>query len=61
MLGYSGYVDAEVAAGQLVYPFQLSVPTGKGYHLVYRKERLADPRVLAFRDWIRTEVASTGD
>lgn len=61
VLGYSGYVDAEVAAGKLVYPFALTVPTGKGYHLVYRKERLADPRVLAFRDWVRTEVASTGD
>lgn len=58
LLGYSGYVDVEVAAGQLVYPFDLSVATGKGYHLAYRKERLADPRVQAFRDWVMAEAAA---
>lgn len=57
LLGYSGYVDTEVAAGSLVYPFALSVPTGKGYYLVYRRERLADPRVQAFRDWVMSETA----
>lgn len=57
LLGYSGYVDTEVAAGLLVYPFDLSVSTGKGYHLVYRRERLADPRVQAFRDWVLSETA----
>ena len=57
LLGYSGYVDSEVAAGSLVYPFDLSVPTGKGYYLVYRKERLADPRVQAFREWVMAETA----
>jgi len=33
------------------------VATGKGYYLVYRKERLADPRVRAFRDWVMAEAA----
>src|SRR3546814_19372879 len=60
LLGYSGYVDAEVAAGALVYPFDLRVPTGKGYHLVYRKERLVDPRVRAFREWVKSEAAGDG-
>ena len=58
LLGYSGYVDAEVAAGLLAYPFDLSVSTGKGYHLVYRRERLADPRVQAFRDWVLSETTT---
>jgi LysR family glycine cleavage system transcriptional activator len=57
LLGYSGYVDAELAAGLLVRPFQLSVDTGNGYYLVYPKERLADPRVRAFRDWVLSETA----
>jgi LysR family transcriptional regulator, glycine cleavage system transcriptional activator len=61
LLGYSGYIDVEVAAGQLVYPFELSVSTGKGYHLVYRKERLGDPRVRAFRDWVMAEAAADGN
>ncbi|GAB4227881.1 MAG: transcriptional regulator GcvA [Kiloniellaceae bacterium] len=58
VLGYSGYVDSEVGAGLLVQPFDLSVPTGKGYYLVYRRERLSDPRVRAFRDWILDETAA---
>lgn len=57
-LGYSGYVDAELAAGLLVRPFKLSVDTGNGYYLVYAKERLTDPRVRAFRDWVLSEVAN---
>ena len=56
MLGYSGYVDQELASGTLVQPFDLSVPTGRGYYLVYRHERLADPRVRKFRDWVLSET-----
>ncbi|MEQ9609988.1 MAG: LysR substrate-binding domain-containing protein, partial [Kiloniellaceae bacterium] len=58
LLGYSGYVDAELTAGLLVRPFELSVDTGNGYYLVYLKERLADPRVRAFRDWAMAEAAA---
>ncbi|NIA69109.1 LysR family transcriptional regulator [Pelagibius litoralis] len=57
LLGYSGYLEKEIAAGLLTYPFDISVPTGKGYHLVYRRDRLADPRVRAFRDWVLSETA----
>lgn len=60
VLGYSGYVDEEVAAGLLVQPFDVSVPTGKGYYLVYLKERLGDPRVRAFLDWVLSETESAG-
>jgi LysR family glycine cleavage system transcriptional activator len=58
LLGYSGYVDEEIAAGLLAHPFDLRVFTGKGYHLVYRRERLADPRVRAFRDWVLAEAVA---
>lgn len=61
LLGYSDYIDAEIAGGRLVHPFDLRVPTGKGYHLVYRKERLADPRVSAFRDWVLSERKVEGE
>ncbi len=56
VLGYSGYVDAEVAAGALVRPFDLIVPISRGYHLVYVQERLADPRIRVFRDWVLSEA-----
>lgn len=55
ILGYSGFVEAEIAAGVLVQPFKLTVPVRKGYHLVYAGERLTDPRVRAFRDWVISE------
>jgi LysR family glycine cleavage system transcriptional activator len=58
LLGYSGYVENEIAAGTLVRPFDLQVKTGKGYFLVYQKERLADARVRAFRDWVSAETAA---
>lgn len=61
LLGYSGYIDAELQAGLLVQPFDLQVATGKGYHLVYRKERLGDPRVRAFRDWVLAEASGAAD
>ncbi|HMB47821.1 MAG TPA: LysR substrate-binding domain-containing protein [Afifellaceae bacterium] len=56
LLGYSGYVETEIAAGLLTRPFDLEVKTGKGYYLVYVKERLADPRIRAFRDWVAAET-----
>ena len=56
LLGYSGYVDDDIATGRLVHPFDLHVAIGAGYYLVYVRERLADPRVRAFRDWIRSEL-----
>jgi LysR family transcriptional regulator, glycine cleavage system transcriptional activator len=54
-LGYSGYVETEIAAGVLVQPFKLTVPVKNAYYLVYLNQRLADPRVRAFRDWVISE------
>ncbi|WP_159593771.1 LysR substrate-binding domain-containing protein [Chelativorans xinjiangense] len=55
VLGYLGYVEREIASGALVQPFDLTVPVKKGYHLTYPQERLSDPRVRAFRDWVISE------
>ena len=61
VLGYSGYVETEVAQGLLVQPFALSIPVRKGYYLAYVAERLADPRARAFRDWVMEEAAPPTD
>jgi LysR family glycine cleavage system transcriptional activator len=58
LLGYSGYIEQEIAEGLLVRPFALEVPIGKGYYLAYLPDRLADPRVRAFRNWAVAEAAS---
>jgi LysR family transcriptional regulator, glycine cleavage system transcriptional activator len=65
ILGYSGYIQAEVASGALIQPFELTVPVEKAYYLVYPEARLSDDRVRAFRDWViserRVEVESAED
>jgi LysR family glycine cleavage system transcriptional activator len=60
VLGYSGYVEAELARRALVQPFDLTVPVRKAYYLVYLEARLADKRVRAFRDWVIAESETAG-
>ncbi len=43
---------AEVAAGRLRIPFDLPVASSSTYHLVCLPERIGDPRITAFRDWL---------
>jgi LysR family glycine cleavage system transcriptional activator len=59
VLGYFGYTETEVASGALVQPFDLKVAVPRAYHLVYPEERLNDPRVVAFRDWVMSENQSS--
>lgn len=49
-----------VAAGLLVQPLSLSVPGRKAFYLVYLKERLVEPRVCTFREWILSEGEPAG-
>jgi DNA-binding transcriptional LysR family regulator len=41
------------AGSRLVAPFQLSVPKGRAWYLVYRPFRETDPGLAAFRGWLR--------
>jgi LysR family glycine cleavage system transcriptional activator len=48
---------ADLAAGRLVTPFDLSVAEGYGYYLVVEPGALARPKVAAFRDFLLEEAA----
>ncbi|MDO9337512.1 MAG: LysR substrate-binding domain-containing protein [Caulobacter sp.] len=48
---------AEIAAGRLVRPFEAVMPLGRGYWLVYPKDRRRSPKIAAFRDWLLAEAA----
>lgn len=48
----------ELAAGRLVRPFTLSLPTEYAYYLVYPAESAEQPKVAAFRNWIISEARS---
>lgn len=48
----------EVAAGQLVQPFDIRDEEDLAYYLAYPAGRAEDPRVAQFRDWLLSEVGS---
>jgi LysR family glycine cleavage system transcriptional activator len=49
--------EADVAAGRLVSPFDLTLAEGYGYYLVYEPQSLARPKNAAFRDFVLREAA----
>jgi LysR family glycine cleavage system transcriptional activator len=54
-------VANDLSEGRLVRPFELSikVPSEFAYFLAYPKESAADPRIVAFREWILAEAHAT--
>jgi LysR family glycine cleavage system transcriptional activator len=58
VLGRSALVGDDLAAGRLVRPFELSLPAGFAYYVVYPPSALKRPNVKAFRDWLIAEVRS---
>lgn len=58
-MGIRPYVDDDLAAGRLVAPFPLAVPKGRGWWLVHREARAAEPALRAFRDWLLEHAGST--
>ena len=52
---------ADLRSGRLVAPFALQVPQPRRWYLVCRNDRRDDPRVTAFRNWLRTEIANDPD
>jgi LysR family transcriptional regulator, glycine cleavage system transcriptional activator len=56
VLGRSALVGDDLAAGRLVRPFELSLPAGFAYYVVYPPSALKRPNVKAFRDWLIAEA-----
>ncbi|MGE5470868.1 MAG: transcriptional regulator GcvA [Bacteroidota bacterium] len=53
-------VEADVAAGRLVVPFDLSVPSPYAYFIVMRKVVADRDSAAAFRNWLLDEVRRPG-
>ncbi|MGX9429115.1 MULTISPECIES: LysR substrate-binding domain-containing protein [Bradyrhizobium] len=51
-MGIRPYIDDDLAAGRLVAPFELSVPKGMRWYLVYHGFRTGQRDFAAFRRWI---------
>jgi LysR family glycine cleavage system transcriptional activator len=59
-IGHRSYVEADLAAGRLVAPFELSLPSEAGFYVVC-PEALADvPDIAAFRSWLLANAGSAG-
>ncbi|MSO93967.1 MAG: transcriptional regulator GcvA [Rhodospirillales bacterium] len=59
-LGRSVLVADELASGQLVKPFALSLPAEFAYYLVCPFQSAERPKVRAFSDWLLAEARDQG-
>ena len=57
VLGRLTLAAADIAAGRLLLPFELSLPVRPAYFLVLPKASSRPRRVVAFRDWLLAEAA----
>ncbi len=51
----------DVAAGRLVAPFALELPSHFAYHLVYPEDSAERPALTAFREWLLAEARGPDD
>jgi len=56
VIGRTSLAKADLAAGRLVQPFALTLPTDFAYYLVSPEETADRPKVKAFREWIVEET-----
>jgi LysR family glycine cleavage system transcriptional activator len=60
-IGRTSLIGRDLAAGRLVEPFDIRMPSASAYHLVGRPERSELPRVRAFRRWLLAYFAEEAD
>lgn len=54
-------VAKDLQSGRLVTPFDIALPGESAYYLIYPEDRADNPKIVAFRDWVLTEVAKAKD
>ena len=60
-LGRSRLVEADIAAGRLVMPFDVVLPSDAGFYIVAPEETAELPKISLFREWlIRSVSAESG-
>ncbi|MBB3463287.1 transcriptional regulator GcvA [Rhizobium sp. BK377] len=58
LLGRSALVSADLAAGRLVRPFDLTLKSRWNYYVVYPDGALRQRKVRTFRNWLFSEMAA---
>ena len=59
-LGRSSFVESEIAAGRLIKPFDIALKGDWAFYFVCAPNRLAEPKIAAFRAWLLGEAPSAG-
>ena len=54
---YGARTGAEIAAGRLVQPFEVTLHHARDVWLVYPRERRRARKIVAFREWLQERVA----
>jgi LysR family transcriptional regulator, glycine cleavage system transcriptional activator len=57
-LGRTRLVDADIASGRLVVPFDVVLPADAGYYIVAPEETADAPKIVLFRDWLTRSVTA---
>ena len=57
VLGWRFLSAKDVAAGRVVEPFDLTLPLGSSFYLVYPEAHSHRPNIAALRDWLMQEVS----
>jgi LysR family transcriptional regulator, glycine cleavage system transcriptional activator len=58
VMAQRAFVEDDLRTGRLVAPFDLRVPTARGYYLAYPRSRRDSPLIRAFEHWIMSETAA---
>ena len=56
-LGRTRLVEADIAAGRLVVPFDVVLPADAGFYIVAPEATADTPKIALFRDWLIGSVA----
>lgn len=52
-MGRTSYVEADIAKGRLVVPFEIALPADAGFYLVSPEAKADPPKLRAFRQWLK--------
>ena len=56
-LGRTPFVEADIAAGRLVMPFDIALPSEAGFYIVAPEPSANAPKIAQFRDWLISVAA----
>jgi LysR family glycine cleavage system transcriptional activator len=55
-MGRTSYVEADIAKGRLVVPFEITLPADAGFYLVSPEAKADSPKLRVFRQWLVASV-----